>query len=121
MSKFVAIIFGLVALIIAGVLIFAPRRPAVNLDEFAKCLAQKGAVMYGAYWCSVCKKEKEAFGDSFRFVSYVECSTETRKCLDAGINGYPTWTFPDGRKFEGLQGVEKLSQESGCPLPQLQQ
>lgn len=92
--------------------------PAANLDTFAQCLAQKAVTMYGAYWCSVCKEEKKAFGDSFRFVSYVECTAEPQKCLDAGIKGYPTWIFPDGGKFEGKQGIEKLSQESGCPLAQ---
>lgn len=90
--------------------------PVASLDAFAQCLAQKGATMYGAYWCSVCKEEKKAFDNSFRFVSYVECTAEPQKCLDAGIKGYPTWIFPDGRKFEGKQGIEKLSQESGCPL-----
>ena len=92
------------------------KQPPANLDEFAQCLAQKSATMYGAYWCSVCKEEKKAFDNSFRFVPYVECTAEPQKCLDAGIKGYPTWIFPDGRKFEGLQGIEKLSQESGCPL-----
>jgi hypothetical protein len=87
-----------------------------NLDSFAQCLAQKGATMYGAYWCSVCKEEKQLFGDSFRFVPYVECTAEPKKCLDAGINGYPTWIFPDGRKLEGFQGIEGLSRESGCPF-----
>ena len=92
------------------------KQPVANLDEFAQCLAQKGATMYGAYWCPHCQNEKQAFGDSFRFVPYVECSTESKKCLDAGVNGFPTWIFTDGRKFEGEQGIEKLSQESGCPL-----
>jgi hypothetical protein len=109
------------ALIIVLVLAFKfvikkPGASAGALDEFAQCLAQKGATMYGAYWCSHCQSEKKALGDSFRFVPYVECSTESKKCLDAGVNGFPTWTFADGRKFVGEQGIEKLSQESGCPL-----
>ncbi len=107
------------AVILFFVFKFVTYRPRVDtgaLDEFARCLAQKSATMYGAYWCSVCKEEKKAFGISFRLVPYVECTAEPKKCLDAGIKGYPTWIFPDGRKFEGIQGVERLSQESGCPL-----
>lgn len=109
------------ALVIVLVLAFKfvikkPGASAGALDGFAQCLAQKSATMYGAYWCSVCKEEKKAFNDSFRFVPYVECTAEPQKCLDAGIKGYPTWIFPDGRRFEGLQGVERLSQESGCSL-----
>ena len=103
--------------------IFRPEKLVADLGAFAQCLAGKGAVMYGVYWCPHCQNEKDAFGDSFRFVPYVECTDEPQKCLDAGIRGYPTWIFPaspaggpDGRRFEGEQGIEKLSRESGCPL-----
>ncbi len=114
--------FIILILIIVSILAFKfviKKKPGADtgaLDEFARCLAEKSATMYGAYWCSVCKEEKKAFGISFRFVLYVECTAEPQKCLDAGIKGYPTWIFADGRKFEGEQGIEKLSQESGCPL-----
>ncbi len=115
------IIFGLLALAAVSVLAFkfVIKRSGASagaLDGLAQCLAQKGATMYGAYWCPHCQDEKRAFGDSFRFVPYVECSSEPGKCHNAGIRGYPTWVFPDGRKLEGGQGIEKLSQESGCPL-----
>lgn len=89
----------------------------VNLDDFAKCLASKNITMYGAEWCSHCKDEKAGFGDSFKYVPYVECTIETQKCIDKGIDSYPTWIFPDGRKLVEKQGVEKLSEESGCALP----
>ena len=62
-----------------------------NYDEFAKCLTQKGAVMYGAEWCPHCKDQKAAFGDSFKYINYVECPDNTQLCIDKGIQGYPTW------------------------------
>ena len=34
----------------------------------AKSLKEKGAVMYGAYWCPHCKAEKARFGTSFQYV-----------------------------------------------------
>lgn len=86
------------------------------LDAFAQCLASKEVTMYGAYWCSHCQNEKSAFGSSFKYVPYVECTQDTAKCTAAGIEGFPTWIFPDGRKFVGEQGLQKLSEESGCPL-----
>ena len=85
-------------------------------DDFAKCLASKNITMYGTYNCPHCLNEKKAFGSSFQYVSYVECTQEPNKCVDAGIVEVPTWIFPDGRKLIGEQGLEKLSQESGCPL-----
>ncbi len=97
--------------------IFRSKEPAAaNLDELAQCLASRGAIMYGADWCPLCQNEKKTFGDSFRYINYVECPDEPNKCLAAGINGFPTWVFPDGRKLEGEQGPGKLSRESGCIL-----
>jgi len=86
-------------------------------DDFAKCLASKNITMYGAVWCAHCQDQKNLFGDSFKYVSYIECPDDPQKCLNEGVTGYPTWVFPDGRKLIGEQGLEKLSQESDCPLP----
>ena len=93
----------------------------LRYDGFAQCLAQKGFTMYGAYWCPHCQREKAAFGDSFTYVPYVECTEEpgTAQCTAAGIKGYPTWLAADGRRFEGEQGLEKLSEASSCPLPEV--
>jgi hypothetical protein len=93
--------------------------PAIagRYDAFAQCLSEKGAVMYGTYWCPHCQNEKKAFGDSFRFVNYVECTQDPKRCTAAKIDGYPTWIFPDGRRLEGEQGLQKLSQVSACSLP----
>lgn len=97
-----------------------PAQPAqaAKLDGFAQCLAEKKITMYGAAWCSHCQNEKKAFGSSFKYIPYVECPDNPKACLDKGIKGYPTWIFPDGKKLEGEQGLEKLSNESGCSLPE---
>lgn len=115
------VIVVILLLIVLAALFFAlrPKKEFASgvLDDFAKCLATKGATMYGAYWCPHCQNEKAAFGSSFRYVNYVECTQETDKCNAAGIQGFPTWIFSDGRRFEGEQGLNGLSSESGCPLP----
>ncbi len=106
---------GLLALLIwGGAKNVEKTNPA--MDYFAQCLASKNITMYGAKWCSWCKKEIANFGSAFKYVSYVECPENTKKCLDLGINGYPTWIFSDGEKLVGYQGLEKLSQKSGCLL-----
>lgn len=92
-----------------------PRIPG-QYDKFAECLRDKGVVMYGADWCPHCQNEKRAFGESFKYVNYVECPKNPKICLDAGIESYPTWIFADGRKLEGEQGLEKLAKESGCNI-----
>lgn len=100
--------------------------PANALDAFAKCLSDKGAVMYGAEWCPYCKEEIKSFGKSFKFINYVECPQDPSRCIKAGIEAYPTWIFhstssgqvADGKKLVGMQGLEKLALESGCQIQQ---
>ncbi len=126
MRKNLYLLIGIAAVAIGGFTILKNNDRQVGyLDEFAKCLADKKIVMYGADWCPHCQNEKKLFGDSFRFVPYVECPDDPQRCLKEGIEGYPTWIFPaslaggsDGKKLTGEQGLEKLSQESTCQLPQ---
>lgn len=94
-----------------------PDRIPNELQEFARCLTDRDVVMYGADWCPHCQEEKAAFGAAFELINYVECPEEPQRCLAAGIQNYPTWIFPDGRKFVGRQGPERLAELSGCPLP----
>lgn len=94
-----------------------PVLPYGNLDSFAQCLAEKKVAMYGTYSCLHCQTEKARFGSSFKYVPYVECTEETQKCISAGVEAYPTWVLQDGTKLVGEQGLEKLSEASGCPLP----
>lgn len=122
-SKFKIIFIVLVLFLVFGVwfLIWRQRREGAEenaLDVFARCLTEKGITMYGAYWCPHCQNEKAAFGDSFKYVNYVECTQETQKCLEQKIEGYPTWIFADGKRLVGEQGIEKLAKESGCVLPE---
>src|SRR3989344_2705823 len=128
-KNYLFVILGFVIVAIVMVAVLYPKEKAGGeLDSFAQCLASKGITMYGADWCAHCQNEKNRFGNSFRLVPYVECPKEPNKCIAAGINGYPTWTFPaslaggtDSRKLEGEQGLQKLSDESGCKLPSSKQ
>jgi len=107
----------IIAIFSFAVFLHGRVKPNPAMDAFAKCLAEKGITMYGAYWCPHCKNEKQAFGSSFQYVPYVECTKEIEKCLSQKIDEYPTWIFPDGRKLEGEQGIAKLAAASGCPIP----
>ena len=92
-----------------------------DYDEFAKCITESGAKMYGAFWCSHCKDQKESFGSSWEKINYVECSlpdgqSQTQICIQEGITGYPTWEVGDGNRLSGRLSFEKLSEMSGCEL-----
>lgn len=87
-------------------------------DDFAKCVADYGLTMYGAEWCSHCLAEKKAFGDSFKYINYIECPDNIQLCVDTGIIGYPTWVDKNGKKYEGEQGLKSIAQITNCELPQ---
>lgn len=91
-------------------------------NSFAQCLASKGVIFYGAFWCPHCKAQKEEFGSAVQYLPYHECSTadangQLQSCTDAKVESYPTWVFPDGSREEGVLSLDELSQKSGCPLP----
>ena len=109
---------------IAGVvwLVKTPGKPG-KLDAFATCIKDSGAIYYGAFWCPNCKNQQALFGNSAKLLPRVECSTPDGKsqlpiCQEAGITGYPTWKFLDGRIATGTQPLARLSELTSCPLPQ---
>lgn len=119
------ITLGTIGLVLVPLIIYAvAATPKVSLgqhDQLAQCLTDRGAKMYGAYWCSHCINQKKMFGSSFSKVNYIECSlpdgqTQTEVCQQAGIKGYPTWEFSDGSRLEGEISLEALAQKSGCNL-----
>ncbi len=115
-------IWGIVVLVLivaaAGVSFsFLTTAKGTGLDGFARCLASKDAVMYGAYWCPHCQNQKRLFGDSFRYVRYVECASNPKECTDAGVDGFPTWIIGNGPKLVGEQSLAALATATDCPLP----
>lgn len=111
--------WSLLTIIFAAILTaytLSGRGPAVDYSDFAKCLSENDAVMYGTYWCSHCKAQKADFGDSFQHVNYVECSQYPDECTDKGVRGFPTWII-DGIRYEGRQRLSRLAALTGCELP----
>ena len=101
------------------------RPPAVE-DPFARALAlhlsQRGAKMYGAYWCPHCIEQKDLFGVSERRLPYVECSTggqgsrQASECQAAGIRQYPTWII-GGQRFQEVLTLTRLAELTGFQPP----
>jgi len=115
-------LFALLALVIAVFSVAQVSAADNKLDGFAKCLAQKQAKMYGLFWCQHCADQKELFGSSFQYVTYVECGVPgthkaTDECKAAGIKHTPTWIFSDGSRREGLVPLADLARQTGCKLP----
>ncbi|MBT4539017.1 hypothetical protein HOI26_00125 [Candidatus Woesearchaeota archaeon] len=135
-----SLFFGIILIIIAT-LVLAGCGEKKDYTEFAQCLTDEGAVMYGAFWCPHCIDQKESFGDAWEEVNYIECSLpdrsgQTQVCKDADIQGYPAWQFVDdtlipaelaNRKSSGpnweirIAGeitLKQLGTITGCQLPE---
>jgi hypothetical protein len=124
MNKTWWIILIVIVLAIGGYIWYHKTHPAGPgpLDEFAKCLTQKGAQFYGAAWCPHCRNQKKMFGSSAQYLPYIECSPtpnspESAECVSKGVDGYPTWFFADGSKLGGEVALATLAQKTGCTLP----
>src|SRR3989338_5920007 len=124
-----AVIFLSMVILINGCSQAAEQEtPAVNLDSFAQCLAEKNVKMYGSYVCSACLAQIKMFGGhegSFRHIDYIEChprgpNPQTDLCLKRDIKKTPTWILEkDGneiKRLEGFQVEESLAEFSGCSL-----
>lgn len=119
-SLFVAI--GLIAFAVLLFFFSLQQEKTGRLDSFATCLKDKGATLYGTFWCPHCQNQKRLFGSSERFLPYVECSTvdgkdQTQICKDKHIEIYPTWVFANGASASGELSLNQLSEKTGCQLP----
>ena len=119
----IAIYAALIAAVL-GLAYYLDNRSQHKHDAFARCLADRGAKMYGAYWCPHCVEQKEKFSASFEYAPYVECGIKgdlhgvAQVCKDEGIKHYPTWQFPPtGERIERVFSLEELSDRTGCSLP----
>lgn len=90
---------------------------------FAQCLTDKGATMYGAYWCPHCQNQKKLFGKKgFEKVQYVECAeggpdANPTLCAQKKVESYPTWIFADSSRVTGEQQLDELALRTSCVLP----
>jgi len=117
-------LYALLIVAVAGLVYYLYHRDQHQHDGFAHCLSERGAKMYGAYWCPHCIDQKEKFGASFEYAPYVECGIKgdphgvAQVCRDEGIKHYPTWQFPPtGERVERVFTLQELSDRTGCPLP----
>jgi len=115
----------IIILIVGGIFLFSGGESynSEDVDTFAKCLTENGAVMHGTFWCPHCAQTKKLFGSSFQYVTYVECdprgeNEQSELCIEKGIEKYDTWEFSDGSRVVGEPTFDQLAQGSGCRAPQ---
>ena len=117
-------IFGIIVISLIPFIIFnVGQGEKENYDEFAKCITEKGVNMYGSFRCGICAKTRNMFGDSFQYISEIEChpqgeNSQLDLCLDKAIEGTPTWilepAFFEEKRYTGFLSIEELEDFSGC-------
>lgn len=128
------LIVAVVLAILLGIstyLVHANTGPGEKYNEFAQCLNEKGFKMYGSVTCQSCAKQRAVFGDGFEYIREIECDPrnkgpieEVELCILKNIKRTPTWIQEDAegnelyRFGEGFQKLKKLSEVSGCILPE---
>ena len=118
------ITLGAIVLVIGGLVYLSKRESGQpgQYDKLAQCLTEKGVKFYGASWCPHCAEQKKMFGNSMKYVTYVECALpgnqrgQAKVCEDAKIEGYPTWVFADDSRLSGEQRPTALAAKAGCSI-----
>ena len=123
------LVIGILIVVAIIVILFViggsgPSYSREDIDVFAQCLTEKGAVMYGAFWCPHCADVKKMFGESFRYIEYVECdprgeNEQSLLCIEKEIESYATFEFNDDptTRIIGEPTFEELAAASGCAAP----
>ena len=112
--------YVLVSLLLLAVLSFSytiylrSQMPG-QYDDFAKCLAEKGVVIYGDDFCQYTTGQLNGFGNSQKYLKYVKCADNKELCDSNGVKITPTWEI-NGKVYEGVQNLQKLADLSGCKI-----
>lgn len=48
----------------------------LDTDSLATCLADRGALLFGAEWCPACRHQEELFGISAQYLAHVDCDEQ---------------------------------------------
>ena len=102
-----------IVLIVLSILNYA-KRPG-QYDDFAKCLTEKGATVYGNDYCQYTAKQLNFFGKSKKYLNYVKCIDNEELCNSKGVGVTPTWEI-NGKTYPQVQTFESLATYSGCKI-----
>ncbi|KAL3811027.1 hypothetical protein ACHAXA_010288 [Cyclostephanos tholiformis] len=95
------------------------RESTQQAISLARYLQSSGAIMYGAFWCPHCRRQRELFGrEAFKYLNYVECDPRGYKsryatCALDGVEGYPSWKFGNGEVRGGEMELSEIAMTSG--------
>ena len=107
-----------------GTTVYVPKRiqreSSAQAMQLAQALQDQGAVIYTAYWCPHCARQKELFGrQAWSLIRRnVECApqgynAQPAVCVANKVDGYPTWVLKNGKRISGERPLSVLAKEIG--------
>lgn len=114
------VITAIIVFSILGVLIkssVSAQSLGTYQSDLARCLTAKGVKMYGTLSCPSCQKQKDLFGDSVRYINFIDCDRYPALCKSKNIRGYPTWEFPNGEMLSGIIPLSYFAKKTNCETP----
>lgn len=111
MKKIFIIILAFSALIITGC--STQKTSEENFDKLAKCLTKKWAIIYTSQTCWYCQKQKSMFGDSWQYITDIDCTTTPTECWE--IRSVPNRLINE-EHLNWVQSLENLAKKTGCEI-----
>ena len=98
-----------------GYSVYALMASSSKYYNFAQCLKDKGAIVYGNDFCQYTGKQLAMFGSSAKNLNYVKCAENKALCDDKNVRITPTWEI-NGNFYKEVQPLQRLSDLTGCKL-----
>ena len=114
-KSYLIMLLLLVAIIIFSYTFYLRSQMPGQYDEFAKCMTEKGAVIYGNDFCSYTNKQMNFFEKSKKYLNYIKCAENKELCDAKGVKVTPTWEI-NGKMYAQVQSFERLSEITGCKI-----
>ena len=87
--------------------------------QLARCINDKGIILYGTTWGSNTSRQLQAFGDASKYLNFIDCQKNKNACSRANIKENPTWFFPEGNiERSGFLRLDMLASFASCPYSQ---
>ena len=80
-------------------------------SRLAKCISEKNTTLYTAKYCSDCRKQRELFGESIKYINNIECLGGIERCYELKV--VPAWDI-NGKLYYGIKSLSDLKVLTNC-------
>lgn len=113
MKKDLKVYSVLVIIVIVIIAVIMIIRANGTIDrKTIECIAEN-SVLVVKEGCPACAAQKSILKGNLDEFEIIDCSDDSQKCMELGINHIPTWVI-NQEKYEGVHSIEQLKNLTGC-------